>query len=315
MGIILTLSSINFILTLSMSMDSRSAIKTRENIILRHNVIQSSEKIRKKAPIVILHGLLGSARNLQSFSKQLYKCLKNEHDVIVMDARNHGRSVHEDNMVMNYELMVGDLKETLMTLNIDECHIIGHSMGGKTAAYAALDHSLQNRILSLIVMDISPIPYEESEFTNVFETVQLCLLAAEKLKYMKTKQEVSDYLTTKVETPSELAFLLSNIESISPCGFAWKFRIQGISNSLLNIRSFPYSLVNIPTKPYYGKMLLLKASDSKFIRSIHLETIKALFPNFQLASVRGAGHNLHIEKPVETIDIINKFYSSFQSSL
>lgn len=289
------------------------SMRNKKSIILRHNVIQSqSQSSQKKAPVVILHGLLGSARNLQTFAKTLFKSLRNEHDVIVLDARNHGRSImdNEDNLPMSYEDMVGDLQITLDKLNIQECHLIGHSMGGKTAAAGALDLNFRNKILSIVVMDISPIAYESSEFVDVLETVQLCSAVSNDLRNMKTKQEITEYLSSKVDNPSSLAFLMSNIEAIFPSGFAWKFRIHGIRHSLHHIQSFPYSLDNIPNIPYGGHTLILKASDSRFIRSSHLETIRTFFPNFQLVSIRGAGHNLHIDKPIETVDIISTFYSS-----
>ena len=51
----------------------------------------------------------------------------------------------------------------------------------------------------------------------------------------------------------------------------------------------------------------IAGSESAFIRSGHLPEISKLFPNYALASIRGAGHWVHSEDPAETIRMVREF--------
>ena len=61
-------------------------------------------------PMIVLHGLLGSARNWLSTGRDLAK----HHHVLALDARNHGKSPHVP--LMNYEVMVDDLVAAFYTV-------------------------------------------------------------------------------------------------------------------------------------------------------------------------------------------------------
>ena len=58
--------------------------------------------------------------------------------MIAVDARNHGESIHVDDM--NYHLFRDDLLRLMDSQEIEDAVIVGHSMGGKTAMVTALTH-------------------------------------------------------------------------------------------------------------------------------------------------------------------------------
>ena len=84
------------------------------------------------APLLILHGLLGSSDNWQSMAKRL----AGHRRVYSVDLRNHGKSPHS--MVMNHAVMAMDLRELCATENLGEPAVLGHSMGGKVAMHSQL---------------------------------------------------------------------------------------------------------------------------------------------------------------------------------
>src|SRR5450631_4318380 len=84
------------------------------------------------APVVLLHGLFGSARNFGTIQRALSPLFR----VIAMDARNHGASLHAAGM--RYATLAADVLETLDSLGIQRAAAIGHSMGGKTAMTLAV---------------------------------------------------------------------------------------------------------------------------------------------------------------------------------
>src|SRR4051812_37863723 len=94
-------------------------------------------------PVVILHGLLGSLDNWQTFARQL----SSEFKVYTLDLRNHGKSPHSEEH--GYSAMSEDLVEFFEEHNIDKAHLIGHSMGGKAAMQFAIEHP--ERVLKLFI--------------------------------------------------------------------------------------------------------------------------------------------------------------------
>ena len=77
--------------------------------------------------IVLIHGLFGNLDNLGLLARDL----KIDHQVLSIDLRNHGVSPHSD--THDYRSMASDVAQLLMSLNISNPTIIGHSMGGKVA--------------------------------------------------------------------------------------------------------------------------------------------------------------------------------------
>ena len=85
-------------------------------------------------PLLLLHGLFGSARNWGAIQKQLARRRR----VLAMDLRNHGDSPHGSGM--GYVAQARDVAETLAARHAQGAAVVGHSMGGKTAMALALGH-------------------------------------------------------------------------------------------------------------------------------------------------------------------------------
>jgi len=77
--------------------------------------------------VYILHGIFGMLENWHYAAGILSKTCR----VITFDARNHGRSFHDDDA--SFEAMSQDLRQLMVHLGDDKSIVIGHSMGGKTA--------------------------------------------------------------------------------------------------------------------------------------------------------------------------------------
>lgn len=77
-----------------------------------------------RPPLVIAHGLYGSARNWGVIAKRL----SDERQVIAVDMRNHGASPWHDSH--SYPELAADLAEVIADLG-SAADVVGHSMGGK----------------------------------------------------------------------------------------------------------------------------------------------------------------------------------------
>jgi esterase len=113
------------------------------------------EAVGKGRPLIILHGLLGSADNWRLMSRRLGAHYK----VLAVDLRNHGRSPHSD--IFDYDVMTADLREFMEQQALRRIMLLGHSIGGKVAMQFAIDYSEQ--VDRLVIVDIGPKPYEPSQ--------------------------------------------------------------------------------------------------------------------------------------------------------
>ncbi|MCB0782709.1 MAG: alpha/beta fold hydrolase, partial [Flavobacteriales bacterium] len=103
-------------------------------------------------PVVVLHGLFGSGDNWGSVGRELAE----DHDVLLVDLRDHGRSPHTDHIT--YPLMAEDVHRLVTGLGLEDIILVGHSMGGKTAMVFA--QHWPGLLRHLVVVDISPREHE-----------------------------------------------------------------------------------------------------------------------------------------------------------
>ncbi|NHX27560.1 alpha/beta fold hydrolase, partial [Escherichia coli] len=100
----------------------------------------------EKLPLLIVHGLFGSARNWGVIAKRM----SDTRQVITVDMRNHGDSPWQP--THSYPDMAADLAEVIEAHG-GRADVVGHSMGGKASMMLALTRpDLVNR---LIVADIA----------------------------------------------------------------------------------------------------------------------------------------------------------------
>jgi pimeloyl-ACP methyl ester carboxylesterase len=65
-----------------------------------------------------------------------------------------------------------------------------------------------------------------------------------------------------------------------------------------------------PLKPYLPKItvptLILKADANDTVRKMEIDAVSA-YPNIKIVHVKGAGHLVHLERPDESLAVINEF--------
>ena len=189
-------------------------------------------------------------------------------------------------------------------MNIKHAHVIGHSVGGKTAAALALSNP--KRIRSLAILDISPVEYSENELSFVVDTVNFLQKSQNDLSHAKNKKDLEKIFCKLTKDTALQAFLSSNLQ-LTECddgskGYIWKYNVDALVDGVINVLDFP-----VENQVYIGPTLVVKAENSNFVRTKHVDRIKSLFPNYRLATVRKCGHWLHAEKPLETANILCQF--------
>jgi pimeloyl-ACP methyl ester carboxylesterase len=245
------------------------------------------KKIGSGPPLVILHGLFGSADNWYSISRELDK----EFTMYLVDQRNHGDSPHSDEW--NYEVMAADLLELLDEEGLDKVFLMGHSMGGKVAMTFAVNNP--ERVARLIVADISP------RYYPVHHEVILDGLQAINLTEIQSRKEADDALAVHIPDFGTRQFLLKSLGRNAD-GFYWKINLPVI---VANIEEVGKALEDDVV--YEGETLFLAGAKSNYIQEKDMESILEHFPNYQLKIIPNAGHWLHAEQPKAVVEEIRSF--------
>src|SRR2546422_5857227 len=88
-------------------------------------------------PIVLVHGYTGNLRNW-AFS---IPALTERYRTISMDLRGHGHSSKPtEKEDYTLDVMADDVHQLLTHLGVTDCHLAGHSMGGRVAQLLTLAH-------------------------------------------------------------------------------------------------------------------------------------------------------------------------------
>lgn len=241
-------------------------------------------------PIIILHGLFGTLDNWQTIAKKLAA----NHSVYIIDQRNHGRSPHDDRF--DYVAMADDLQAFMESQWIYEAHIIGHSMGGKTAMQFALTYP--DLVNQLVVVDIAPKAYEGGH-QAIFDA----LLSLD-VSTISNRKAADAALLNKIPDFGVRQFLLKNLTNDKKGGYKWKMNLPIIYENYEQILAALNS-----EETFDNPTLFIRGGQSDYILNEDLPTIKSFFPAAKLATVDDAGHWVHAAAPATLLSLVTDFLS------
>ncbi len=240
--------------------------------------------------IIILHGLFGSSDNWLSIAKELSSSYK----IYLLDQRNHGDSPHTDDF--SYAAMAGDLAEFIEEHQIKNPIVMGHSMGGKTVMRFALEHP--ELLQKLVVVDIAPRHYPPHHQTI------LAGLKSIDVESLKSRKDADNALGEYIKEPGVRQFLLKNLGRSKQGGYEWKMNLSVIDEKIENVGE-----ATPDTKSFEKPVLFINGATSDYIKKADEEMIHKIFPQAVIRTIKGAGHWVHAEKPVEFVDILTSFIS------
>lgn len=239
-------------------------------------------------PIIILHGLFGMLDNWQTIAKKLAE----DYWIFIVDQRNHGKSPHVDGL--SYSLMAEDLKSFMDQHWIPQAHIIGHSMGGKTAMQFAFD--FPDMVDKLVVVDIAP-PANEPGHQLIFDA-----LFSVDLQKIENRSEADEKLSEKISDFGVRQFLLKNLSRNKERGYRWKMNLDAIFKNYTNI------LAGVKGEDTFdGQSLFIRGGKSDYINEPEKKIIKQLFTDAEISTIEDAGHWVHADNPGLLMDKVRLF--------
>lgn len=245
------------------------------------------QSVGQGEPLIILHGLFGSADNWRKIASEL----SSGRQVISVDLRNHGRSFHHAQQT--FELMATDLLNLLDDLDLPSIDLLGHSLGGKVAMQ--FTHSFAERVRKLIVVDIAPRQYSD-EHSHIFKA----LLALDLARF-SSRTAISEALAQVLPDPNVRQFLLLNLQK-DENGFSWRLNLEAL------FCSYPGLLQNVlPEQPVYVPALFISGDRSDYVTDDDKLQIATYYPAAEQVIVDNAGHWVHADQPDIFIEQINRF--------
>ncbi len=236
-------------------------------------------------PIVFVHGYTGNSRNWAL----TVPVLREDFRTISVDLRGHGlsgRPASQDEYAL--EVMASDVHELLRALDVSECVLVGHSMGGMVSQLLVLAHPELVRAF-VLVDTAAEVPkgllYEE----RLKQRQRLIELAeTEGMEAVFEEQErITPLHPTLAANPQYIdiwrqQFLMTSREAYIACA-------NGMSSRRSLLREL--GAVSIPT------LIVCGEHDEPFLepsRAMH-----EMIPGSELVIIEGAGHGPQMETPGE----------------
>lgn len=235
-------------------------------------------------PLVLLHGLFGSADNWGSIARHFSQ----DHQVISVDLRNHGRSPHAD--TQTYADMAEDVRETLDAMGIEQASVLGHSLGGKVAMQFASQYP--SRVHKLIVVDMAMRAYTDAH-THLIAAMQ-----AVDVRHMASRSAVDKALAAAIPDGLVRQFLLTNLVKVND-HLQWRLNLTGI----LDNYSCLQSAIEVN---FQGPCLFIRGERSDYMSPADMAQIAQHFSLVKFASLP-TDHWVHAEQPQHFIQVLEDF--------
>ena len=249
----------------------------------------------KEPPLLILHGLFGSASNFRGPAQQLSK----QREVVLADLRNHGASPWDDDV--SFSAAADDVAELVESLGVPSANLVGHSLGGKVAMLVALRRP--DLVERLCVVDIAPVQYAMAGNRGIIEA--LLALPAEVLG---SRAEADAAMAAAASGPSDplnipfvRQFLLQNLV---PDQRSWRLNLRALLAGYEELRGFPQAEAAVPEMA----ALFIGGERDGMLGRQHWHACEALFPQARLEMVP-TGHWVHAEAPALFVQLVDRFCS------
>ncbi|MFI3255910.1 MAG: alpha/beta fold hydrolase [Psittacicella sp.] len=232
-----------------------------------HNTLHSD------LTFVFLHGLFGDKDNLNS----LAKLAQEKFDTLQIDLLNHGNAPKFNKVDFND--LNKYINSILISLNIKNIVLIGHSLGGKVAMQYS--HKFPLNIKALIIMDIAPKDYPNHHLAIFKDLIRIKNIHPQKAS------EIKDLLSQE----NKFLFPFLSKSFIQDSKYSFKFNITGLLNSYEDL-IMKWQKVNISINT-----LFLKGEKSNYIDLLKNDS-KVIQDQFKQSSIKiipNSDHYIHVE--------------------
>ncbi|AKV00222.1 HMP-PP hydrolase (pyridoxal phosphatase) Cof [Labilithrix luteola] len=235
-----------------------------------------------KPPVVLLHGLMGSG----ACWTPLARALEGEFDVIMPDLRGHGDSSAPDHGY-RYDDHASDVVGLIRGLGLSRPILLGHSMGGMTAAVVASRG--EGLLRGLVLVDptfLSPERQREVHESDVAEQHRkvLGLTKSELVAQARARNPHRSPEIVELQAEARLKTRMSAFDVLTPPNPVYREVM---------------SAIDVPS--------LLVIGDSPVVTMDMATELRALNPRVRIEEIQNAGHGLPFEQPEHLAEVVASF--------
>jgi pimeloyl-ACP methyl ester carboxylesterase len=232
-------------------------------------------------PVVLLHGLIGNG----ACWTPLARALEGDFDVVMPDARGHGGS-SAPHLGYRYDDHASDVVGLIRGLGLSRPVILGHSMGGMTAAVAASRAEIRGVVL------IDPTFLSAARQREVHES------------------DVADQHRRALGLAK--SDLVAEIAARHPCRSPEIVELLAEARRKTCVTAFD---VLVPPNPEYRDVVraidvpsLLVIGDTSPVVTLEMATeLRGINARMRIEQVRGAGHGLPFDQPARLGELVVSF--------
>jgi len=259
------------------------------------------DTVNNSETIFCLHGKWGRGETwTELISRYAVK-----YRVIAPDQRGHGLS---DKPIARYAPsdMAEDSYLLLKQLNSLPAIVVGHSMGGRNAAYLAAAHP--EAVKALVIIDIGPGGEKNMPKTSPSDIVPIDLLTAEWPAPYATREEALLHLRSCFKYKSNIDYFLQSLtEGID--GYDYMFSRYSMSAISHYLTAWFDILPKIKCP-----VLLIRAENSSDLTREEAEFMRGVISNCVYAEISGSDHMAYIDNPDEFYPVFEDFLKNLPDS-
>lgn len=248
----------------------------------------------KKAPLLLLHGFMGSHKDWLPIAEELQK----EFYCIIPDLPGHGGNLSEREFERELSLpyIAQGAKVILDQLGIKQANVIGYSMGGRVAVHMALNHP--EKVGKLVLENANP---GLKDIKKREERARIDVERAEKIR-----DDLDGFIDTWYQAGlfSSLAAHGARFEALKAVrklnDARWIAKaIAELSPGAQDSVWGRLSELSMPVQLVGG------AYDAKY-QGI-LDEMRQMIPDVKLTVIEETGHNVHFEQSENFIKVVREF--------
>jgi len=240
--------------------------------------------------VVLLHGFLGSGRNLLSLARR-WSDADPSRLFLLPDLTGHGTSPRLP-AAPDLEDLARDVALTAVVEGVGgPFEVVGHSLGGRVGL--VLRSFPEKPVARLTLLDISPGRLEEAPDDGPRSARALL----DTPEFPATRDAARAPLAAAGLPPPIVEWLLTNLVPKGD-GYAWRFDREGLAAFRGTVTTDDlWPLVGEP-----GTLSLIRGGTSAYVPSADVERARSL--GVRVETVDGAGHFVHVDRPAELLSVL-----------
>lgn len=235
-----------------------------------------------KPPVLLLHGLMGSG----ACWTPLARALESEHDVVMPDARGHGTSSSVSSGY-HYDDLASDVEGLVRGLELAAPVVLGHSMGGMTAAVVASRGAC--RLRGVVLVDptfLSPERQREVYESDVAEQHRrlLGLTKSDLVAQARARSPDRSLELVEIQAEARLRTCMAAFEVLVPPNPDYRELMRAI---------------DVPS--------LLVIGDAPVVTPEMAAELRRINPRLRVEQIANAGHGVPFDQPERLGEVVSSF--------